>query len=131
MTNKPNVMASCGGPGLCNPCSVEAIAIVSSGTGQIPSVDSESLHKLGSPENFQTKAIRIVKNHIDSGFVGYSEKPAYELFIVWYSKTLQNWKALVSTTLPDHMYYEVTYNGDKRETYLNAYVKTANVCIPD
>lgn len=33
--------------------------------------------------------------------------------VVWFSKTLQNWKALVSTNVSDGMYYEVTYNGDK------------------
>ena len=29
-----------------------------------------------------------------------------DVFIVWFSKTLQNWKALVSTTVSDGMYYE-------------------------
>ena len=48
------------------------------------------------------------------------------VFIVWFCKTLQNWKALVSTTLPDGMYYEVTYNGDKNEWYLDAYKKFEN-----
>lgn len=27
------------------------------------------------------------------------------------------------------MYYEVTYNGDKKETYLDAYKKWENVCV--
>lgn len=53
------------------------------------------------------------------------------VYVVWFSKTLQNWKALISTTLPDGMYYEVTYNGEKRETYLDAYRKVANVRYPD
>lgn len=48
------------------------------------------------------------------------------VFIVWSCKTLQNWKALVSTTIPDGMYYEVTYNGDKKEVYLDAYKKFEN-----
>lgn len=54
-----------------------------------------------------------------------------DVFIVWFSKTLQNWKALVSTTVSDGMYYEVTYNGDKKETYLDAYKKWENKRIPD
>ena len=53
------------------------------------------------------------------------------VFIVWFCKTLQNWKALVSTTLPDGMYYEVTYNGDKKEAYLDAYKKFENRCIKE
>lgn len=54
-----------------------------------------------------------------------------DVFIVWFCKTLQNWKALVSTTVSDGMYYEVTHNGDKNETYLDAYKKWQNVRYPD
>lgn len=53
------------------------------------------------------------------------------VFIVWFCKTLQNWKALVSTTVSDGMYYEITHNGDKQETYLDAYKKWENVRIED
>ena len=53
------------------------------------------------------------------------------VFIVWFCKTLQNWKALLSTTLPDGMYYEVTYNGDKKEVYIDAYKKFENRCIKE
>ena len=53
-----------------------------------------------------------------------------DVFVVWMCKTLQNSKALVSTTLFDGMYYELTYNGDKKELYLDAYKKWENRCIP-
>ena len=53
-----------------------------------------------------------------------------DVFIVWMCKTLQNSKALVSTTLFDGMYYELTYNGNKKELYLDAYKKWENKCIP-
>ena len=56
--------------------------------------------------------------------------PAEDVFIVWMCKTLQNSKAMVSTTLFDGMYYELTYNGDKKELYLDAYKKWENKCIP-
>lgn len=48
------------------------------------------------------------------------------VYVVWFCKTLQNWKALVSTTVSDGMYYEVTYNGDKDEIYVDAYKKWKN-----
>ena len=51
------------------------------------------------------------------------------VFVVWQCKTLQNNKALLSTTLYDGMYYELTYNGDKKELYLDAYKKSENRCI--
>ena len=49
-----------------------------------------------------------------------------DVFIVWSCKTLQNNKALVSTTVSDGMYYELTYNGDMKELYLDAYKKLEN-----
>lgn len=52
--------------------------------------------------------------------------PDFEVFVVWYSKSLQNHKALLSTTLFDGMYYEITYNGDKKEAYFDAYKKFEN-----
>ena len=54
-----------------------------------------------------------------------------DVYIVWWSKTLQNWKALVSTTVSDGMYYEVTYNGEKQETYIDAYKKWKNKRVVD
>lgn len=51
--------------------------------------------------------------------------------LVWFAKTLQNWKALVITILPDNTYYEITHNGDKNETYVDVYTKVDNVCFPD
>lgn len=52
------------------------------------------------------------------------------VFVVWFSKTLQNWKALVSTTVSDGMYYEITYNGDKDEIYVDVYKKWENFKLP-
>ncbi|MDU5101127.1 MAG: DUF6275 family protein [Clostridium butyricum] len=52
-----------------------------------------------------------------------------DVFMVWACKTLQNNKALLSTTLFDGMYYEITYNGDKDEAYFDAYKKWENKTI--
>lgn len=51
------------------------------------------------------------------------------VFIVWSVKVLQNNKALVSTTISDGMYYEITYNGDKKEIYVDAYKKWKNYIV--
>ena len=53
-----------------------------------------------------------------------------DVFVVWYSKSLQNHKALLSTPVSDGMYYELTYNGNKKELYFDAYKKWENICYP-
>lgn len=52
-----------------------------------------------------------------------------DVYIVWFCKTLQNFKVLLSTTLPDGMYYEVTFDGDKNKYYLDTYKKWKNISI--
>lgn len=54
-----------------------------------------------------------------------------DVYVVWFCKTLQNWKAMVSTNVSDGMYYEVTHNGDKEETYVDVYKKWDNICVKD
>ena len=54
---------------------------------------------------------------------------ASDIYIVWFAKTLQNWKALCSTDKLHEFYVEVTYNGDKKEAYADVYVKTKNLAI--
>lgn len=79
--------------------------------------------------------MRIVKKQIVQYFSEHADKTDEaritdeDVYIVWYCKTLQNHKALASTTVPNNMYYEVTYNGDKNELYLDAYKKWENVKV--
>lgn len=57
-------------------------------------------------------------------------RKVFDIYVVWSVKALQNSKALLSTTLFDGMYYELTLNGDKDEIYFDAYKKFDNVVIP-
>lgn len=85
-------------------------------------------------ESYTVKARRLVFEYIKARLEKTDKHVTFgtdEVYVVWFCKTLQNWKALISTTLPDGMYYEVTYNGDKCETYIDAYKKFDNVAIPD
>ena len=75
------------------------------------------------------RAIDIVNNYIAKRLNHTDTDTNFEVYIVWKCKTLQNWKWLISSALADGMYYEVTYNGDKKEFYLDAYKKVENVCI--
>lgn len=51
-----------------------------------------------------------------------------EVYVVWMCKALQNIKGLFSSNVPaaKGLYYEVTYNGDKKELYLDTYHKQIN-----
>ncbi len=81
----------------------------------------------------QTRAREIVRDYFNSHVDATDNKQLTldDVFVVWFSKTLQNWKALVSTTVSDGMYYEVTHNGDKGETYVDVYKKWENVVVKD
>lgn len=50
-----------------------------------------------------------------------------DIYVVWFAKTLQNSKALLSSTFDDGMYFEATYNGSKKQLYLDAYKKEKNI----
>ena len=83
---------------------------------------------MGNKE-FIEKCKEIVKNYTLEHTDKTDTVPEFEVFVVWSCKTLQNHKALLSTTMKDGMYYECTYNGDKQELYLDAYKKFENRCI--
>ena len=75
------------------------------------------------------KAINIVRDHINDCLDASMPKPDFEVFIVWQCKTLQNWKFLLASNLPDQRYYELTYDGDKDQWYLDDYVKLSNQVV--
>ena len=75
------------------------------------------------------RAKGIVTEYIYSHLDKSDLTPDFEVYIVWKCKALQNWKYLLSSTLFDGMYYELTYNGDQNEWYLDAYKKFENKVI--
>ena len=77
----------------------------------------------------ELKAVKLVRDYITEHLDKSEPIPIFDVFTVWKVKALQNWKFLISSSLPDGMYYEVTYNGDKKEWYLDAYKKFENRCI--
>ena len=72
--------------------------------------------------NMDNKALKIVKDYVFEHLHKDAKEEDTNPYIVW--------KYLMSTDLHDGMYYEVTYNGDKQEWYLDAYKKFENRCIP-
>lgn len=77
------------------------------------------------------RAVKIVTDYILEHLDKTDGTPIFEVYTVWKVKALQNWKYLLSSTLFDGMYYELTYNGDKAEWYLDAYKKFENRVVKE
>lgn len=70
--------------------------------------------------------VNIVRKYVKELLNEEEEKYPFEVFIVWKCKTLQNWKYIVSTDLYDGRLYELTYNGNRNEWYMDVYMKQEN-----
>lgn len=75
-------------------------------------------------DQYLNRAKRLVV--IDRQSHGDITVTSKDVYVTWFSKTLQNWKAVLSTNRPDGRYYELTHNGDKEETYFDSYIKVEN-----
>lgn len=76
------------------------------------------------------KFIELCKNSVyDYYYTNIEIIPKDLIFVVWYCKTLQNYKAILSTHYTDQRLFEITYNGDKNELYLDCYSKEKNMKV--
>lgn len=85
--------------------------------------------KLGSTR-FLEKAKELVIDYFNRE-VEKTDKSSIKMddvYVVWHCSLLGNHKCLISTNVPDGMYYEITYNSAKGEIYLDAYKKWKNEC---
>ena len=77
--------------------------------------------------NLMNKSVlEYTRNYVLSHLDKSDEVPEFDVYIVWQCYILGNAKWLISTSLPDGMYYEVTYNKQKDEFYFDAYKKFDN-----
>ena len=74
-------------------------------------------------------AKKIAKDDLTDILADHSNASDDDFYVVWKSKTLQNWKCLVSTDVVNGFYWEITYNGDKNEAYVDRYYKANNKVI--
>lgn len=77
-------------------------------------------------EKFIEKAKELVANYATEHIDKTDTVPPFDVFVVWNAYILGNIKALLSTTLRDGMYYEVTYSKVNGEIYFDAYKKFEN-----
>ncbi|WPJ30594.1 hypothetical protein [Streptomyces phage Psst1] len=118
----------CGGLQSCPRCQAEAQEFHE--LYSVSVTPRETYVPMNVPDDFPSMAKQILVGYIDSHYSTEFEKPAFEVYVVWFVKVLQHWKALVATDRPDGRYYELTYNGDRNEVYLDEYGKIKNTVIP-
>ncbi|MGN9136033.1 DUF6275 family protein [Clostridium sp. HCP1S3_B4] len=75
-------------------------------------------------QEFIQKSKDIVLGHLNM-----TDRSPDEVYVVWSCKTLQNKKAILSTDLVNGILFEITYNGDKDETYVDVYKKEKNYVV--
>lgn len=71
-------------------------------------------------------ALRVVEDYIRN--THNINSYLYKCFVVWKCKTIQNVKFIVGTTF-DNTIYELTFNGNKNELYIDVYEKTDKVIL--
>ena len=82
--------------------------------------------------NLQVKARKLVREYYNTRVApidieDYPKVTLSQVYVVWFAKVLGNWKALLGTVNSDGLYFEVTYDGNKNQTYLDHYEKQMNV----
>ncbi len=80
------------------------------------------------PSNFPEVARDITFNHIKARLEKTGTHVTFskdEVYVVWFAFILGHWKALISTSLPDGRYYEVT-RKPTHEVFIDTYIKIVN-----
>ena len=54
-----------------------------------------------------------------------------DIAVVWSAKVLGNWKAVLFVPARPWQYFEVTYDGAKKQSYLDVYNKIENILVKD
>lgn len=89
---------------------------------------------VGEDIDYINKAKQMVQDYVDSTFAQHNPgavRLEYGIYVERFDKVLQNWKANLGTTMPDGMFYQITYDGNKKCAYFDAYKKTENFTIWD
>lgn len=90
----------------------------------------EYIEIMGNENMFKTAVQSVINwyyNHIGQDTSSFITKE--DVCIVWFAKTLQNFKVILATPFIGKELYEFTYNGNKQEAYLDVYTKIDNQII--
>lgn len=132
----PNEVARCRGVKGCKVCMTDAADIVGRMQNHVRPDDMMGVYDaLEMDTNYVVRARAFVRAYILQQYASSSPfpnvlAPNFEVHCVWFAKVLKNWKALITTSMSDGRYYEVTHNAEKNETYIDVYGKIKNVVVP-
>lgn len=129
-TDPPHKIGRCGGPSFCLVCQKD---IESYNLGRLQGQKDNKMadpiymnHPLLQPLD---KATELVIDVVQENWPKTDDRIDFAVYVVWFCFILGGWKALLSTTIPDNKYYEVTYNKDTAEAYIDTYVKIQNRAV--
>lgn len=98
--------------------------------GRLASLFRKEIYMVGSKEFLERCRQEVAEYFNANADVTDDVKlEASQVYVVWYAKELQNHKAMLSTPIPDGLYYEITYNGTKDELYIDVYKKWENIKV--
>jgi hypothetical protein len=85
------------------------------------------------PDQYHKKAKELVADSFNKKYDKVDDRGALprDFYVTWFAKVLGNWKAMVSTDIISGQYWEVTYDGNKKQTYVDHYEKRSNECVTD
>lgn len=109
--------ARCGGTEMCRRCKSEVEEFW----------DAQRVFT-GQRGNYPAEAVMTLARFLKSQG---NEINTVDIYVISFTYVLRSWKAILGTTRVDNMIYEVTYNAEKRVTYVDPYLKTGNFPIPD
>jgi len=79
----------------------------------------------------EKQAIELAEKYIREQIEFANEKKDYQMFVIWKCVILGNYKFLVKSTYPDVLYFEMTYNVESNEWYMDVYWKISNRVIKE
>ena len=79
----------------------------------------------------QEKAKKLVAEYINGLSETEQKVKPEDIFVVWFCKTLKNWKCILSTMAVKGYLFELSYNGEKDEIYFDSYRKENNFVVKD
>lgn len=73
------------------------------------------------------RARKIVRGYVDQWLAGKGEAYTYDVYVVWFSRLMGNWKAFISTSIPDMDSFQIWYDHDRDKTYVEVFRLSASI----